>query len=193
MAKLHRKLVKHYEAPGDARELTFSCYGRMPLLTNERWQRYLAECIGNATERHGFDLVAFVFMPEHVHLLVVPRRKASTVSVLLGAIKRPLSFRVKKELSASKGPLLNRLTIPQRPGVMTFRFWQEGPGYDRNITEPSTVISAIDYIHMNPVRRGLCFKAVDWKWSSARRFIEPEAQIDPVLPPLGKLPPEFLE
>ncbi len=36
---------------------------------------------------------------------------------------------------------------------MTFRHWQEGPGYDRNLTKPTTILAAIDYIHLNPVRR----------------------------------------
>ncbi|HEX2475460.1 MAG TPA: hypothetical protein VHK01_11970 [Lacipirellulaceae bacterium] len=48
-----------------------------------------------------------------------------------------------------------------------FRFWQEGPGYDRNVTTPAVIEAAIEYIHMNPVRRGLVKRAVDWKWSSA--------------------------
>ena len=30
----------------------------------------------------------------------------------------------------------------------------------------------IDYIHANPVRRGLAAKAEDWEWSSARWYAE---------------------
>ena len=30
--------------------------------------------------------------------------------------------------------------------------------------------SGIDYIHANPVRRGLVGRAEDWKWSSARWY-----------------------
>jgi hypothetical protein len=28
----------------------------------------------------------------------------------------------------------------------------------------------IDYIHPNPVRRGLCERPEDWSWSSARSY-----------------------
>ena len=38
----HRKLVKHYHEPGDFHELTFSCYKRTPLLTNDDWRRRLS-------------------------------------------------------------------------------------------------------------------------------------------------------
>src|SRR4051794_39417368 len=68
----HRKLVKHFHEPGDLHELTFSCYKRQPLLTNDAWREHLAHCINTAGEEHEIQLAAFVFMPEHIHLLVVP-------------------------------------------------------------------------------------------------------------------------
>jgi putative transposase len=145
----HRKTVKHYHEPGDCHELTFSCYRRVPLLTNDPWRRLLAKQIDSANQRHNFHLVAFVFMPEHLHLLVYPTG-GSEVSDLLKAIKRPFSYRIKQILQEHQSPLLNRLTIRERPGKMTFRFWQEGPGYDRNLNTEKAVLAAIDDIHRNP-------------------------------------------
>ena len=52
-------------------------------------------------------------------------------------------------------------------GRVTYRFWQRGAGYDRNLWTPKHIWKAIDYIHLNPVRRKLVEKAVHWKWSSA--------------------------
>jgi putative transposase len=49
-------------------------------------------------------------------------------------------------------------------------FWQPGRGHDRNIDKGTTLQSMIDYIHMNPVHRGLVHLARDWKWSSAGWF-----------------------
>ena len=37
----------------------------------------------------------------------------------------------------------------------------------RIITEANTLLSMMDYIHQNPVWRGLVLRAADWKWSSA--------------------------
>ena len=37
----------------------------------------------------------------------------------------------------------------------------------RDIIEPKTLLAMIEYIHANPVRRGLVKHAEDWKWSSA--------------------------
>jgi putative transposase len=152
----------------------------------------LSEAIDRANERHGFHLTAFVFMPEHVHLLVYPDSGAPKIEQLLRAIKRPFSYRIKQRLIESGSPQLQRLTVRQRPGMQTFRFWQEGPGYDRNLDKPGTVLVAIDYLHLNPVRRGLVERATDWQWSSARWYegLGYEASIR--APKLAKLPAEFL-
>jgi len=92
--------------------------------------------------------------------------------------------------------------VRERPGKTCFRFWQEGPGYDRNIFTADVVEHSLDYIHQNPVRRKLCRRAVDWQWSSARFYLGSPAREQPaMLPhvdglpegvfdePIGPLPP----
>ena len=189
----HRKTIKHFHEPGDVHELTFSCYRRMPLLTNNTWREMLSVSISRATARHHFRLVSFVYMPEHVHLLVLPTIPEPRIDLLLKAIKRPYSYRIKEQLKAAESPLLKKLTIRQRPGVITFRYWQEGPGYDRNINKVDTILKSIDYIHENPVRRGLCRRSVDWRWSSARYYQDSTLPADPALPRIDGLPGEWLD
>ena len=99
-----RKRIKHYHDPGDVHELTFSCYHRMPLLTNDPWRRYLAHSVREATRLHAFRLVAFVFMPEHVYLLVLPESDHPDIGRFLAAVKRPCSTRVKEDLIRSGEP-----------------------------------------------------------------------------------------
>jgi putative transposase len=112
---------------------------------------------------------------------------------LLADIKRPFSGRIKSILLAERNPLLSRLIVTERPGKQVFRFWQEGPGYDRNLSSPKTVLAAIDYIHLNPVRRGLVARAIDWKWSSARWYASNGKEQDPDLPTIHGPPPELFD
>ena len=128
------------------------------------------------------ELLSFDFMPEHVHALVRPTAEHADVSALLYAIERPFSFRVKQELERQRDPLLQTLTIRERPGKFVFRFWQEGPGYDRNLWTSAALIDAANYIHDNPARRRLCQKPDDWKWSSWRAIHCPELPPDSDLP-----------
>ena len=94
----HRKRIRHYHDPGHVHELTFSCYHRWPLLTNDVWRGMLAESMDRAMERRRYRLAAFAFMREHVHLMVYPLAEAGTMDALLKAIKRPVSYRIKQLL-----------------------------------------------------------------------------------------------
>jgi putative transposase len=212
-----RKRVKHYHEPGDLHELTFSCYARSQLLVRDDWRQLFCQGIDKATSTHGFALVAFVLMPEHVHLLVYPRSQTAEalaaqsrrqwhpvasdvgsskqilkrLSRLLVDIKQPFSGRVKRILLKENSPLLSQLTVLERPGKEAFRFWQEGPGYDRNLSSKETILTGIDYFHLNPVRRGLVAQAIDWKWSSARWYASDGKELDPDLPTIHGPPWEL--
>ncbi len=80
-------------------------------------------------------------MPEHVHLLMYPadgsvgKERVSPVA----AVKRPCSVQVKEKLVEANCRLLGRPTVQERPGKEVFRFWQEGPGYDRNLQTEDAV------------------------------------------------------
>ena len=188
----NRKTLRHYHEPGDLHELTFSCYQGMPLLTNNVWRELLCRSIDKAILRWNFRLVAFVLMPEHVHLLVYPTSIPVAINHLLSAIKQPYSVKIKNLLLAEGSDLVDRLTIQERPGKSAFRYWQEGAGYDRNLSSPRAVLAAIDYIHRNPLRRGLAEEATHWKWTCARWYAPERQLVDPELPTIHGLPPEFL-
>ena len=167
----HRKTIRHVHEPGDFHEFTFSTYRRRPLLTNDDWRERLARRVDEAGEETRIRLVAFVFMPEHLHLLTFPLDAEPRLSLYLARIKQPLSKEIKDVLVSRGSRLLKSLTVRERPGKTCFRFWQEGPGYDRNLRTPDAIRGSIDYIHENPVTRKLCRRAVDWKWSSARYYL----------------------
>jgi len=80
---------------------------------------------------------------------------------LLARIKQPFSKAIKQILVEHRSHLLNSLTVRERPGKFCFRFWQKGSGFDRNRFTAEAVKASIDYIPSNPVKRGLCNRAVD--------------------------------
>jgi len=169
----HRKTIRHFNQESHAHLLTFTCCHRRPLLENNEWCELLSRSIDKAVLAHQFQLIAFVYMPEHVHLLVYPLRPVCRIEGLLYAIKRPLSGRVKRRMTETSDPLLKKLTIQERPAKLSFRFWQEGPGHDRNLTSVEQCIVVAEYLHNNPVRRGLCKSPNGWKWSSWKHYHSP--------------------
>ncbi|QDT89652.1 REP-associated tyrosine transposase [Gimesia algae] len=187
----NRKRIRHYHELGDCHELTFSCFQNKFLLTNADWNLLLCESINRALARYEFGLIAFVIMPNHLHLLVYPKQQECQVDRFLFAIKRPFSYRIKQLLQETQDRLLDDLTIRDRPGSTVFRFWQEGAGYDRNLSSLKAVEASIDYIHMNPVRKKLVDQSRDWKWSSARWYESEGELVDSDLPELSGLPWDF--
>ena len=65
---------------------------------------------------------------------------------------------------------LPHLAVRRSDGRVEHQFWQPGGGYDRNIREVETLWNMIDYVHLNPVRKGLAAGPGDWYWSSARWY-----------------------
>ncbi len=170
MTAQHRKRVKSYNTPGDAHELTFSCFQRLPLLSKERTCRWFVEALDSARRRRNFLVWAYVIMPEHVHVLVWPRDEVYEVRLIRAALKIPVQRQALAFLRARSSPFLNVLRDVRPNGKVHYRFWQRGGGYDRNVNERATLLAMIEYIHNNPVRRGLVKHALDWPWSSARFY-----------------------
>ena len=171
----HRKTMHHFNTPGHIHLLTFSCNGRRPLLNNDLWRRWLSGGIDRTFESQKWQLISFVYMPEHIHLLARPTEEQYRVDALLFAIKRPLSYKIKTALLNNDSQLAQDLMVVERPGKTSFRFWQEGGGHDRNLFTTETCIKATEYLHHNPVRRGLCKSPDQWRWSSWKFFHEPDA------------------
>jgi putative transposase len=166
----HRKSVQSYNIPGDAHELTFSCFRRLRLLNRDRSRRWLIDAMENARKRLHLHIWAYVIMPEHVHVMIHPQEANYEIKLIRTALKVPVKRRALRYLRDTMPNALEKLCDRQPNGEVHYRFWQRGGGYDRNITEFGTLESMIEYIHLNPVRRGLVRRATDWVWSSARFY-----------------------
>jgi putative transposase len=167
----HRKQVKSYNIPGEAHELTFSCFHGMKLLSKDRTRSWFVDAMASARKKLHLHIWAYVIMPEHVHVLVWPQEPVYEVRLIRTALKTPVQRKSLRYLRLNAPVFLERLRDEQPNGDVHYRFWQRGGGYDRNANEPATIWQMIEYIHNNPVRRGLVEKATDWIWSSARFYV----------------------
>ncbi|MDO6682418.1 transposase [Oceanobacter sp. 5_MG-2023] len=99
---------------------------------------------------HGtrYQLIAWVVMPNHVHLLI---------RVLNG---ESLS-RIVHSWKSYTGKKISALLTGSPPSIWQPDYW------DRYIRNEAHFQRAIEYIHQNPVKAGLVKNAEDWRWSSA--------------------------
>ncbi len=156
-----------YNDPGHAHFLAFSCFQRCEILADDCACHLLANSIDRAHCLHQFDVWAYVFMPDHVHLLIWPRREAYDISEILRSIKSSFALRLISDWRQHCPAQLQRLRVEPANGI-SYRVWQRGGGFDRNLYSSRLVHRAIEYIEANPVRKGYVIDPSEWKWSSAR-------------------------
>lgn len=158
-----RKLRKSYNTPGHSHELTFSTYQKRQLLALPGVAELFLEGLDRARGKLDFNLFAYVVMPDHCHVLVGPRQNAYDVGRILSQIKGPFA----KMVLGTREDVRRLAEVGRLNGKLEHRIWERGGGYDRNVFTPQTVMNAVRYIHMNPVRGGLCAEPSEWPWSSA--------------------------
>jgi len=138
--------LRHYQQTRNLHFITFSCYRRAPLLASPQACRIFEQTLERVRCWYGLFVTGYVLMPEHVHLLLSEPQR-SHLSVALQMLKQITSHQLK---------------IPR-----TAFFWQ-ARYYDFNVWSERKRAEKLDYMHMNPVKRGLVTSPEQWPWSSFR-------------------------
>ncbi|MCH2209431.1 MAG: transposase [Lentisphaerales bacterium] len=99
-----------------------------------------------------YDLVSYVVMPNHVHILI-KIFKNQKLSEIIHSWKSYTANQIRETLGAGWQPAI--------PGTV----WQK-EYWDRFIRDENHLNKAISYILNNPVKAGLVAKPEDWPWSS---------------------------
>ncbi|MES1227123.1 MAG: transposase, partial [Armatimonadota bacterium] len=139
----------------------------------------MVDTLRETAKELDFKVYAYVVMPEHVHIVLHPQREEYFVEGILHFMKRRASSRILMHCRRAGHPVLKELVHVRQNGMVEPRVWLRGGGYDRNLFVDRTIYNVIDYIHLNPVRRGLCERPSAWPWSSAKAYEEMDkSQID---------------
>ena len=122
----------------------------------ENWRRF---------DGVRYRLIAWVVMPNHVHVLIHPHPGWSLAKIVQSwksyTAKKILAMECRRTGSAG-GP--SATVLPSHT------LWQR-EYWDRYIRDEKHYTQAVNYIHNNPVKAGLVEKACDWIWSSAGLFL----------------------
>jgi putative transposase len=140
-----------------------------PLLDNDQAREMMLAVWDRCRTRFGVRLEGFVIMPEHIHLVV--RGSADGVRKFMQYSLAESSRRIRSliEVRASRGDerAVDWLALMRSRGNGTSdsKVWKE-----RFRTVPldreDAILVKLEYIHNNPVRRGLVERPDQWPWSS---------------------------
>jgi putative transposase len=142
----------------------------MQLLTKARTRLWFLASLNHALQEHDFGCWAYVIMPEHVHLVVIPHPQEYDTGAFLSSLKLGVTRVAVKYLKQHNPQFLEKLLDKQPSGRQTYRFWQPGGGMDVNLWTDAKIWDKIDYCHDNPIRRKLVVRPEDWEWSSYRDY-----------------------
>jgi len=135
MIHRHPEHLKTFDYIGLHRySLRFCTDTRRPLFTiTERVDLVLEQFVRAATEE-GFAIIAYCFMPDHVHLLIEGLQESSDCKRFMAKAKQYAGYYYKKRFSR--------------------RLWQRY-GYERILRSDDATLTVARYIVMNPIRAGL--------------------------------------
>jgi putative transposase len=110
----------------------------------------LALACGRARAAHPFLLTAWVFLPDHWHIICAPTHPL-TISLVM------------KSLKTSSTIFINRRRAEAG------KLWQ-ARFFDRALRTVREYNEKVQYIHFNPVKAGLVQRPQDWRWSSVNEY-----------------------
>jgi putative transposase len=173
--------LKHYYGLNHLHYLTNSTYRRARLFDSERFRKQWVATFGELWGELKFRILGYVLMPEHFDALIWPGAEANPSQIMQKLEDRTALF-ILKNLRENLGyawwqKMLARVTLP--PTVhhhAHFRVWGR-KFYDMNIWSPKKRDEKLNYMHNNPVKRGLLKHPGDWPWSSWRFYFWNDASI----------------
>jgi len=112
--------------------------------------RTMIDVLEASRGRLGFLLCGYVLMPDHWHALIWTGYPL-TISQLVHDVKKVAARRLHQQ-RGTKGP------------VWQHQFW------DRFVRHEREFAARLDYMHLNPVRKGLVGQPGEWRWSSYNNF-----------------------
>ena len=142
-----RKLRKgRFSEKGRAYSLTKCATLGISLTDNPNIANLLIETFFWMDSQKRFSSGAFVIMPDHYHIVMILNAQNS-----LSAVMKSMGSFSSREINKVLG----------RVGQL----WQKGY-FDRAIRKTEDIREIFDYIHNNPVRKGLLDHPEEWPYSS---------------------------
>jgi len=121
-------------------------------------------------KKYGATLIAYVFMPSHIHL-VLEVKEGRMISNLMRDFKKFTSTKIRQKLEAEgRHSWVERLweNSPGRKGQV-FKLWMDR--FDDVVLYSERVLrTKVEYTHQNPVKGGLVRVPEEWEFSSARDY-----------------------
>jgi len=157
--------------------ITIVTKDRLPVFQTDAIKIIACQAIDEARSSSEFLLLAYVIMPDHMHLLTnCPNTSADVLRYLKGITgRRVIDYLKEKKCESS----LAKLRHEEWKRKHNYSLWQQEKNVFSVFSE-AVFMQKVNYIHLNPVRAGLVERAIDYRWSSARIWLGRDAEDEPL-------------
>ncbi len=166
---------KSCHIPGHLYFVTTTVVGRRKILTEPPIAGIIVESLGYLRKEGRVKLFSYVIMPDHLHLILLPLQKdekEQTISDVMRDFKKFTSKRIVGYLKKTGRTVLLDFFSGSARGHkgQQYKVWQDG-FFDENVFTQNFLNQKIQYIHYNPVRKGMVTEPEDYPFSSATNFV----------------------
>ncbi len=154
-------------------------HNRVAVFRNDHACSLLIDALATTRLKEPFKLIGYVVMPDHFHLLANPLEL--DISIVVGRIKGRAAVSILSWLRAGGHSVsLAKLALPKplKSGQTHAVWMKEFSAVD--IWSRRFIRQKLHYIHMNPVRAGLCKHPAEWRWSSYNAYLPHEPGSVPI-------------
>lgn len=142
------------------------------IFTTDKYFMILIDALKFYQRNNGLLIHCYVIMNNHFHLIISHK----DISKIMQSFKKYTATRIISELELDNNKLiLSKLKDQKATHKITSKHqvWQEG-FHPQEISTPEMLRQKMEYIHYNPVRKGLVSNPVEWKFSSAIDYLTEE-------------------
>ena len=166
--------------PHAAHFITSTIVEWLPVFTSAACCEILVRSLLHCREHKALEIHAWVILDNHFHAIVSGPELAKTLRDLKRFTARALLDQIRAE---RRDWLLHQLAYycAAHKTASAHQVWQEGV-HPQAIAGDEMMLQKIDYIHHNPVQRGLVAAPEHWRYSSAHEWREgaiPAFKCDP--------------
>ena len=162
--------------------VSFATVYCIDVFTRQVYFNVLADSINYCRKEKGMELYCYCFMPNHVHFIF--RSSNEQPMELLRDFKRYTSNKVIEAISENSQESRKEWLLwmfekagKKKGNVKKYQFWQHH-NKPIELWSEKVIEQKINYVHNNPIESGFVTDAADWKYSSARNFLEDQTIIE---------------
>ena len=164
--------------------LTCVTKDRLPAFRHDAMKSVACSALNEARTSVKFLLLAYVIMPDHLHVISDGEKKAAVILRFInGLVSRRIIDFLKKEGHSSS---LEKLRHGSYRRGHEYSLWDHHPNV-RLLTSESMFMQRVHYTHQNPVRLGLVKRAEEYRYSSARIWNKTPLEDEPLTVDIGKI------